>query len=53
MLLLLLINSYAADTHISVTSLCVHTFSVKLWQDACLSKNLHRIYNATYNWNGK
>ena len=28
MLLLLLIYSYAADTHISMTSLCVHTFSV-------------------------
>jgi len=36
MLLLLLIYSYAADTHISMTSLCVHTFSIGRSQDACL-----------------
>ena len=35
MLLLLLIYSYAADTHISMTSLCVHTFSIGRSQDAC------------------
>ena len=34
-MLLLLIYSYAADTHISMTSLCVHTFSVGRSQDAC------------------
>jgi len=37
MLLLLLIYSYAADTHISMTSLGVHTFSIGRSQDACVS----------------
>jgi len=36
MLLLLFIYCYAADTHISMTSLCVHTFSIGRSQDACV-----------------
>jgi len=31
----LLIYSYAADTHISMTSHTAHTFSVRRSQDAC------------------